>query len=114
MRLSVFLTRAPLVLSLLSGPADAQQAKPFLVVVIVVDQMRRDYIQDYGPKWTKGLRRLVDQGAWFTNAAYPCGTTLTCPGHATISTGTLPSTHGIISNQWWDRATQQVVSCTSD
>ena len=114
MRLSVLLTCATLALSLPSGPADAQQAKPSLVVIIVVDQMRRDYIQDYGPKWTKGLRRLVDQGAWFTNAAYPYGTTLTCAGHATISTGTLPSTHGIISNQWWDRATQQVVSCTSD
>ena len=99
---------------LLSGPTDAQTATPSLVVVLVVDQMRRDYIQDYGPKWTKGLRRLVDQGAWFTNAAYPYVTTLTCAGHATIGTGTLPSTHGIISNEWWDRATQQAVSCTSD
>ncbi len=76
--------------------------------------MRRDYIQDYGPKWTKGLRRLVDEGAWFTNAAYPYTSTLTCAGHATIGTGTLPSTHGIISNGWWDRATQRAVSCTSD
>ena len=114
MRVSVLLTCATLAFSLGSSPADAQQAKPSLVVIVVVDQMRRDYIQDYGAKWTKGLRRLVDQGAWFTNAAYPYGTTLTCAGHATISTGTLPSTHGIISNQWWDRATQQVVSCTSD
>jgi len=114
MRLSVLFTCATLALSLLSGPADAQPAKPSLVVVIVVDQMRRDYIQDYGPRWTKGLRRLVDQGAWFTNAAYPYTTTLTCAGHATIGTGTLPSTHGIISNQWWDRATQQVVGCTGD
>ncbi len=95
-------------------PPTHSRAKPSLVVIIVVDQMRRDYIQDYGPKWTKGLRRLVDQGAWFTKAAYPYTTTLTCAGHATISTGTLPSTHGIISNQWWDRATQQAVSCTSD
>ncbi|MBK5296267.1 MAG: alkaline phosphatase family protein [Vicinamibacteria bacterium] len=114
MRLSALLTCETLALSLLSGPAHAQPAKPALVVVVVVDQMRRDYIQDYGQKWTKGLRRLVDQGAWFTNAAYPYTTTLTCPGHATISTGTLPSTHGIISNQWWDRAAQRAVSCTHD
>ncbi len=114
MRSSALLTCATLLVSLVSGPADAQPAKPSLVVVIVVDQMRRDYIQDYGPKWTKGLRRLVDEGAWFTSAAYPYGTTLTCAGHATISTGTLPSTHGIISNEWWDRATQQAVACTSD
>jgi predicted AlkP superfamily pyrophosphatase or phosphodiesterase len=92
----------------------AQAAPPKLLVIVVVDQMRRDYIEDYGPKWTKGLRRLVDQGAWFTRAAYPYTTTLTCAGHATIATGTLPSTHGIISNQWWDRASQQVISCTSD
>ena len=114
MRSSTLLTCATIAISLLSGPADAQTATPSLVVVIVVDQMRRDYIQDYGPKWTKGLRRLVDQGAWFTSAAYPYITTLTCAGHATIGTGTLPSTHGVISNQWWDRAAQQAVSCTHD
>ena len=103
-----------LLASLLLPAASAAQDRPALVVVIVVDQMRRDYIDDYGSKWRKGLRRLVDEGAWFTNAAYPYTTTLTCAGHATIATGTLPSTHGVISNQWWDRATQQVVSCTSD
>jgi predicted AlkP superfamily pyrophosphatase or phosphodiesterase len=107
---------ASLWLALLAGAAGAaaQPARPSLVVVIVVDQMRRDYIDDYGARWTKGLRRLVDRGAWFTKAKYPYATTLTCAGHATIATGTLPSTHGVISNQWWDRTTQQVVSCTSD
>lgn len=114
MRSSVLLSAAALAASLVSSPAAAQPVKPSLVVVIVVDQMRLDYITDYGPQWTKGLRRLVDQGAWFTKARYPYNATLTCAGHATISTGTLPSTHGIISNQWWDRASQQVVSCTSD
>ena len=59
MRLSVPLTCATLALSLLSGPAVAQQTKPSLVVIIVVDQMRRDYIRDYGPKWSKG-----DQKSW--------------------------------------------------
>ena len=113
------LMRFPLLLALLGlwllAPVGARQpARPSLVVVIVVDQMRRDYIDDYGPKWKKGLRRIVDYGAFFTNAAYPYSTTLTCAGHATIATGTLPSTHGVISNQWWDRATQQVVSCTTD
>ena len=78
--------------------------RPSLVVVIVVDQMRRDYVEDYGSHWTKGLRRLLDEGAWYPNAAYPYLTTLTCAGHATIATGTLPATHGIINNTWWDRA----------
>jgi predicted AlkP superfamily pyrophosphatase or phosphodiesterase len=114
MRSSVLLALVTFLVSLLPEPARAQPAKPSLVVVIVVDQMRRDYIRDYGPKWTRGLRRLVDQGAWFTSAEYPYANTLTCAGHATISTGTLPSTHGIISNGWWDRATQRTVACTSD
>ena len=94
--------------------ADAQSAKPSLVVIIVVDQMRRDYVDDYGSHWTRGLRRILDDGAWFTHAAYPYLTTLTCAGHATIATGTLPSTHGIISNEWWDRDTQRAISCSSD
>src|SRR5262249_8006170 len=92
----------------------ADSLPPKLVVVIVVDQMRRDYVADYGSHWTRGLRRIFDQGAWFTEAAYPYLTTLTCPGHATISTGTLPSTHGIINNQWWDRESQQLISCSND
>jgi predicted AlkP superfamily pyrophosphatase or phosphodiesterase len=88
--------------------------RPSLVVVIVVDQMRRDYVEDYGSHWTKGLRRLLDEGAWYPNAAYPYLTTLTCAGHATIATGTFPATHGIINNTWWDRETQKNISCSSD
>ena len=114
MRHAIFPPILAVGLSLLASAAAAQPAPPKLVVVVVVDQMRRDYIDEYGAPWKKGLRRLVDDGAWFTNAAFPYTTTLTCAGHATIATGTLPSTHGIISNQWWDRASQQAVSCTGD
>lgn len=95
-------------------PQPAADGRPRLVVLLVVDQMRRDYLDEYGARWEKGLRRLYDEGAWFPNAAYPYSTTLTCAGHATIATGTLPRTHGIISNQWWDRAGQRMVSCTQD
>jgi predicted AlkP superfamily pyrophosphatase or phosphodiesterase len=114
------MTRLPLVITLLlllpSPPPHviAADGAPGLVVVLVVDQMRRDYIDDYGGPWKGGLRRLLDEGAWFTKASYPYLATLTCPGHATIATGTLPSTHGIISNQWWDRGSQQLISCTTD
>ena len=94
--------------------AAAQPSPPSLVVVIVVDQFRADYIDDYGHQWSAGLRRLLDDGAWFQNAAYPYRSTVTCPGHATISTGTFPSTHGMISNTWWDRAQRAAVSCTTD
>ena len=102
------------VFSLGTAPSPPAATRPSLVVVIVVDQMRRDYVEDYGGHWTKGLRRLLDEGAWYTNAAYPYLTTLTCAGHATIATGTFPATHGIINNTWWDRETQKNVSCSSD
>jgi predicted AlkP superfamily pyrophosphatase or phosphodiesterase len=89
-------------------------AKPKLVVLLVVDQMRADYIDKFRFQWTGGLKRLVDEGAWFRNAAYPYAATETCVGHATISTGALPATHGMISNEWWDRDLQKRVTCTAD
>jgi len=87
---------------------------PKLVVVIVVDQMRADYIPRFRGEWHGGLARLVDHGAWFRNVAYPYSGTETCPGHATIGTGVFPETHGIIGNTWWDRARRNTVTCTQD
>ncbi len=96
------------------APAQAAAARPRLLVVIVVDQMRADYPAWYGHQWTRGLRRLMDGGASFPLAAYPYALTLTCAGHATISTGTLPSRHGMIANEWHDRALRKNVTCTED
>src|SRR5271165_4336037 len=89
-------------------------ARPKLVVVLVVDQMRADYVDKFQGQWSGGLKRLVKEGAWFHEAAYPYAATETCVGHATISTGALPATHGMIANAWWDRETQKTVTCTSD
>lgn len=89
-------------------------ARPKLVVMIVVDQMRADYVDKFRWQWTKGLKRLVEQGAWFREAAYPYAATETCVGHATISTGALPATHGIVANAWWDRDSQKMMACTLD
>jgi len=90
-------------------------APPKLVVLLVADQMRADYVDRYSHQWTRGLRRLIDRGAWFRQAAYPYSYTFTCPGHATISTGALPATHGIIANAWYDdRQAGQRVACTDD
>jgi len=94
--------------------APQKTSAPKLVVVIVVDQMRGDYIERYGHQWTKGLRRLVKQGAWFRQAAYPYMNTITCAGHATIGTGTFPATHGMILNDWWDRELGKQVGCAED
>jgi predicted AlkP superfamily pyrophosphatase or phosphodiesterase len=87
---------------------------PKLVVFLAIDQMRGDYIDRYGVQWTRGLRRLVDEGALFPQAAYPYFTTVTCAGHATMGTGTFPMTHGQIQNAWFDRDTGKDVSCTDD
>jgi hypothetical protein len=89
-------------------------SRPALVVVLVVDQMRADYVLKYGHQWKGGLRRLIDSGAWFQQALYPYSYTVTCAGHATISTGTFPRTHGITGNSWWDRASGRSVGCADD
>jgi predicted AlkP superfamily pyrophosphatase or phosphodiesterase len=88
--------------------------RPKLVVLLSVDQMRADYVERYRHQWSGGLKRLAESGAWFRNAAYPYMNTVTCPGHATIATGALPSVHGMVLNQWWDRAAGRPVFCTTD
>ena len=92
----------------------AALTKPKLVVMLVVDQMRGDYVDKFRGQWSGGLKRLVEEGAWFHDAAFPYAATVTCAGHTTISTGAFPATHGMVANAWWDRETQQMVTCTSD
>jgi len=92
----------------------AANARPKLIVLLVVDQMRADYVDKFKGQWTGGLKRLVQEGAWFREAAYNYAATETCVGHSTISTGAFPATHGMVANQWWDRDAQAMVTCTSD
>lgn len=87
---------------------------PRLLVLLVVDQMRADYIDKYGHQWSAGLRRLVTEGAWFRQAAYPYLNTVTCPGHATIATGRFPYAHGLVLNAWFDREAGRLVGCVDD
>lgn len=91
-----------------------RQSTPKLVVILVVDQMRGDYLEWYGAGLTSGLRRLMRDGAWFTKAAYPYLNTVTCAGHSTIGTGTFPYRHGMILNSWLDRTTGKSPYCTDD
>ena len=95
-------TAAFATLFLLPGHA-APATPPKLAVILVVDQMRADYVDRFQGEWTGGLKRMVTQGAWFQQAAYPYLTTVTCAGHATIATGSFPHRHGIFQNAWWDR-----------
>jgi predicted AlkP superfamily pyrophosphatase or phosphodiesterase len=96
-------------------PLRAQTSgEPKLIVILVADQMRVDYLQRYSGKFTGGLRRLIDNGAWFERAAYPYLNTITCAGHSTIGTGTFPYQHGMFLNTWFDRKTRKLTECTDD
>src|SRR4051794_28842616 len=101
------------ILPSLAGRA-APATTPKLAVIVVVDQMRADYIDRFGREWTGGLKRIVTQGAWYQQAAYPYLTTVTCAGHATISTGSFPHRHGIFQNAWWDREAGKQTTCNED
>ena len=94
--------------------AAPRPAPPKLAVILVVDQMRADYVDRFKGDWSAGLKRLVTKGAWFRRAAYPYLTTVTCAGHATVSSGAFPNTHGVFQNAWWDRDAHRVMTCTED
>lgn len=81
----------------------AQAAKPpRLIVVLVVDQMRAEMLERYGPYYSAGMRRLLDDGVRYTRARHAHASTYTAPGHATLSTGMHPREHGIVANSWID------------
>ncbi|HXJ39148.1 MAG TPA: alkaline phosphatase family protein, partial [Bryobacteraceae bacterium] len=88
--------------------------KPKLVLGIVVDQFRYDYLLRFRSEYTAGLKRLLDQGAVFDDAHYIHFPTVTAVGHSTFLSGALPSTSGIIGNEWYDRATGKTVTSVSD
>ena len=89
--------------------------KPKIVIAIVVDQMRFDYIyrfwNDFGDN---GFKKLIKEGYLFRNTHYNYAPTYTGPGHASIFTGTTPSIHGIIANNWFDKNSGNTVYCAGD
>lgn len=90
-------------------------AQPKLVVGIVVDQMRYDYIQKYWNKFgEEGFKRLVNDGFSCSNANYNYVPTFTGPGHASIYTGATPSVNGVVSNQWIEKSTRKKIYCAED
>jgi predicted AlkP superfamily pyrophosphatase or phosphodiesterase len=107
-----------LLLVCILSPAFAQNApetKPKLVVGIVVDQMRQEYLYRFAPKFgNAGFKRLMSEGFMLRNAHYNYVPTVTGPGHASIYTGATPSTHGIISNAWYDKELKKSVNCVFD
>lgn len=90
-------------------------AQPKLVVGIVVDQLRTEYLYRYQHQYSVGgFKRLQSEGFTFLNAHYDYAPTVTAPGHASIYTGTTPAFHGIAGNDWYNRTEKKHVYCVSD
>ena len=93
----------------------AYQGSPRLVVIIVIDQFRGDYLDRYHDEFGPvGFRNFTDHGAYFPACYYHYANTRTAPGHATLGTGAYSVGHGIFSNEWWDPARKAVVSSVDD
>ena len=90
--------------------------RPKLVVGIVVDQMRWDYLVRYKPlfKANGGLTRLLSQGYSCENNFIPYTPTVTACGHTCAYTGSVPAIHGITGNAWWDNQLMRNVYCSED
>lgn len=91
------------------------QEQPKLVVGIVVDQMKMEYLYRFSNDFSEtGFKRLMKEGYTFQNMHYNYMPTYTAPGHASIYTGTTPTTHGIVGNDWFNKATGKDIYCTDD
>ncbi len=91
------------------------ESKPKLIVGIVVDQMRYDYLTRFYNKFGNGgFKRMVDEGFNLKNTHYNYIPTYTGPGHASIYTGTTPKYHGVIGNFWYDKKIKKNVYCVGD
>lgn len=120
MKNAIILLLSVVYLTIVSS-AEAQQSaavkpgKPRLVVGLVIDQMRWDYLyrfqQNYGDG---GFNRLINNGRCFENAFIPYAPTITAAGHASIYTGSVPAIHGIVGNEWIDISSGKYQYCTSD
>jgi predicted AlkP superfamily pyrophosphatase or phosphodiesterase len=104
--------------TLLSATVSAQSAapdRPKLVVGIVVDQMRQEYLYRFYSKFGDGgFKRLMNDGFMLRNAHYNYAPTVTGPGHASVYTGSTPAIHGIIGNDFYDKQAKQYVNCVLD
>lgn len=99
---------------LANGAEEPTAPKARLAVLLVVDQLRGDYLL----KWQElfgegGFRRLCRDGTWFQDCQYPYAATATGPGHASMTTGCSPHRHGIVGNEWYDVTLGELVYCAT-
>jgi hypothetical protein len=87
----------------LTAAAQAYAGRPKLIIIVVIDQFRGDYLNRDQSKFKgRGFRLFMDEGAWFTDCYFDYANTKTAPGHSTIGTGAYTDGHGIESNDFWD------------
>lgn len=95
--------------------SQGSKGKPKLLVGLVIDQMRWDYLYKYKEQYgAKGFNRLIKEGFTAENAMIPYTPTYTAPGHTCIYTGSVPAIHGIVGNNWYDKSENKFVYCTDD
>lgn len=95
--------------------ASAYNGHPKLIVIVVIDQFRGDYLERYRDQFGEGgFRLFLDRGANFTDCYYDYANTRTAPGHATLMTGTYSNGHGIVANEWWDPQKKRMVTSVED
>ncbi len=92
----------------------ATPRKPKLIVAIVIDQFRYDYLTRFRSEYTGGMERLLTRGAVFTDARYIHFPTVTAVGHSTILSGATPAVSGIVANEWFDRDESRRVTSVTD
>ena len=98
-----------------SASASAYSGHPKLVVIVVIDQFRGDYLERYREQFGEGgFRLFLDRGAYFTDCNYDYANTRTAPGHATLLTGAYSNGHGIAANEWWDPQKKHMVTSVED
>ena len=102
-------------INVFSQPKNAPLTKPKLVVGLVIDQMRWDYLYRFAARYGEGgFKRLQKKGYSFENTMIPYIPTVTAAGHTCIYTGGVPATHGIVGNNWYDKQLKKDVYCTED
>ncbi len=93
----------------------AKTNQPRLVVQLVVDQLRGDLIYQHQKQFgSNGFNYLLSHGIDYHNTHHPHANTTTCAGHATIATGSYPSLHGVVDNDWYDRKSKKLMYCMED
>ncbi|MEE8177570.1 MAG: alkaline phosphatase family protein, partial [Acidobacteriota bacterium] len=97
------------------GLSNLHAQAPRLVVIIVIDQLRSDYLTRFRSRFGPGgFNRLLREGSVFANCQYGYAATATAPGHAVLATGSYPRHNGVVGNSWYDRGRRSRVPAAAD